>query len=295
MSYRPTSFASYGPYLVAAMIAGVVYLLVAVRFGQPLRDAKEAIAEANDVHERLPTYVERAVKKQVGPGINPDEIEKLRGRVAELQVEVDKLRRSAERAESTAAIARREVDDAKRAMAALPAQAANAPGSGVMASPASEFQLGPSTAAAPASASRPPATELPAPPQAVAVSKDGPMQMELIGHRITSRGIILNVLVTRTSGGDSAMHFSGPNTITGVKVVTSDGYELARGSVVPPSSTYGRPDADVGVLENTPIRLSYIFEGKFERPVLCSKIELRARDRSARYAFRFSDVLVSPE
>lgn len=123
------------------------------------------------------------------------------------------------------------------------------------------------------------------------------MQMELIGHRITSRGLALEVLLTRTGGGDTAMNLSGPNVLAGVKIVTSDGYELATGRIVPPSSTGGTTNIQVGLIEGAPIRLTYLFEGKFDRPVMCSIINLRAShpNNGSRFAFRFSDILVSPE
>lgn len=317
MQFSPRALSSYGPILVAALIAGSVYLLVAVRFGQPLREAKDATAKINDMHERLPSYVERAVTLKVGPGISPDEIAKLRHTVAELGLTVDGFRGTLERTRATANTAYREVEEVKRSAAASRAQPAGAPAATVMATPAPEFTMGPSEdipgvaiatatapapapapAAAPAAAASPAPVALPpAPPKALAVAKDGPMQMELLGHRITSNGIVLDLRLTRISGGDARVTVTNPNISYGVKIVTSDGYEFGRGGVVPPSATtVSYSSVHIDLIEGTPIRVTYLFEGKFDRPVLCSRIELRAwQSGGINYAFRFSDILVSPE
>lgn len=292
MSFRSTSFASYGPILAAALIAGAVYLLVAVRFGQPLRDANAAIDKVNDVHERLPSYVERAVKQQVGAGINSQEIAELRGALADLTTELEKLRSSAERADSTAAAARREAEDAKRAMVALQTQVANASFSTVMASPAPEHRPSPSDASGVSSTAEPTTS---VPPRPTTVVRDGPIQMELLGHSVTSRGIVLEMSLTRLSDGDAAVRVYMPGTYPLVRIITGDGFESMRGQLTGSNGRTG--ELAIAMVEGIPVRMKYLFEGKFNGPVRCSAIDLKVRETQSREwrSFRFSDILVSPE
>lgn len=281
--------------LMAVLMASAAYLIMAARFGDPLRQAREAAADAKNLQATLPNAVERAVASRVGDLNKAQELEHAtRASVVKLEAEIAGLQQSVARAEAAAVQARRDAELARLAAATgTPIQGATQQ---AFASPATEYQ-GPAPVAGgvavPAVVASTPADEAPK----ILSARDGPFRIDLIKQRVTSEGVLIEFLLTKERDGDASVEIVGPSRNAGVRIITSDGIESNSGSAIAPNGNSSLARIGVSLAEGVPSRCSVLFRGKFDDAVLCRRVELAVgytenRNR-ATAKFRFDDVVAT--
>jgi hypothetical protein len=281
--------------LIAVLMASAAYLIMAARFGDPLRQARETAADARNLQATLPTAVERAVEKRIGDLTKAEELERSTlAAVAKLEAQLAGLQQSVARAESAAVQARRDAELARLAAATgTPIQGVTQQ---AFASPAPEYQapVTVQTGTAPSAvvASKP-ADDAPTSLSA----RDGPFRIDLIRQSVTSEGVLIEFLLTKERGGDAAVELVGPSRNAGVRILTSDGIESNSGSAIAPNGNSSLARIGVSLAEGVPSRCSVLFRGKFDDAVLCRRVELAVgytENRNRAVAkFRFDDVVAT--
>lgn len=281
--------------LMAVLMASAAYLIMAARFGDPLRQAREAAADARNLQATLPNAVDQAVEKRIGDLTKAEELERTTlAAVAKLEAQLAGLQHSVTRAESAAVQARRDAELARLAAATgTPIQGATQQ---AFASPAPEYQgpaSTPGNVAVPAVVASTPADDAPK----ILSARDGAFRIDLVSQRVTSDGIVIEFLLTKERGGDAAVEIVGPSRNAGVRILTSDGIESNSGRAIAPNGNSSLSGVGVSLAEGVPSRCSVLFRGKFDDAVLCRRVELTVRyteNRNRAVAkFRFDDVVAT--
>lgn len=281
--------------LMAVLMASAAYLVMAARFGDPLRQAREAAADARNLQATLPNAVERAVASRVGDLNKAQELEHAtRASVVKLEAEIAGLQQSVARAEAAAVQARRDAELARMAAASgTPVQGVTQQ---AFASPAPEYHAPAPAAsgiAAPAVVTSQPADAAPK----ILSARDGAFRVDIVGQRVTSEGIVFDFLLTKEKGGDGVVEMYAPSGNRGVRIVTSEGIESIRGRIKAPTGNSSSGSMSVSLAEGIPSRCSILFQGDFQEAVLCRRVELSlsyTENRSRATAkFRFDDVVAT--
>lgn len=284
---------------IAAAVAVAVggYMLVAVRFGGPLREAKAATQQVEEARQRMPAEVERAVQKAVDTRLaavkdaegsiqtlqtsNETLSRDINGRMDRVDVEIAELRQALQRAESAAMQAKREAEAAKLALSLRPASAA-----GGEAAQSGDTVLGTTDSGRPI---------VVAPPPGELFSRIGDFRLDMLRRRISSDGIVFEMTITKERGGDGLFHLHTPNITRLSRVVLADGIELHNGHLIVAGRAHHSTTYKFDLVEGVPIRVNVAFSGDIKDAVLCRRIEIGARDGRSNedLVFRFDDVLVS--
>ncbi|MGP1345546.1 MAG: hypothetical protein ACTS3F_02605 [Phycisphaerales bacterium] len=298
------------PIAAAVAIAVAGYVLVALRFGGTLREATIVVQNSEQARQQIPAEVDRLVQSSLKTHLAEIEdagssIEGIRasteslsrdvnGRLSTMNTEIIALRQAVQRAESAATQAKREAEAAKLALAQRPAAGGGAvdPSSRPVAA-TTPVDGGPVIATTDAGA-----PVVLAPPPGTVFSSVGDFRLDLIRARTGSNGIVLEATVTKERGGDGVLRLVIPDRRYASRVVLADGVELRDGSmtIAGRRASSSKRDHVFDLIEGVPIRVDIIFDGDFQAPVLCRRIELQAFAGSSGedgMMFRFDDVLVA--
>ncbi len=289
----PPSFVSIA---IATAIALSGYLLFIVRYRNSVRRVEQATHEHRQAVASMPVLVAHEVRQAVESGavlVGADE--QTIDRLASLETQVAELKLGLQRAELSASTARREAELLRLGAGGQVAPApAPAPAAAVTAVGVEQPEVGSGGAAG-----------LPAfvggvPPDAVVTDRRAGLRFTLVRARITGRGVELDLTVTKESGGDGFVRLSAPNDTTSCegRIVTVDGVEYDKGSVgTPTDRTLGRRTS-AKLIEGVPMRFVVLYHGKFDRAMVCRRIEIDAyntSDSHDRFLVKFENIPVLVE
>ncbi|MGP1308591.1 MAG: hypothetical protein ACTS27_00145 [Phycisphaerales bacterium] len=275
VSRESMSFAA--PVIVAVVIASSSYLLSAVRFGDPLRQARQAADDAANLREGLPDAVERAVDRRL------KDVERAESRIAAaeraaaqvgesatasiraLQSEIVALRESLARTEAMVLRAARSADEAR-----LLAASGSGPTVIRSASPEVHASPVPEYAAPPA---KPESAQVPAPElRAVRSVRDGPLRLDVLDQYVTSEGLVLECMLTKETPGEIRVEIRPPDRAT--RALTNLGQELTQGRIRLPNGRDERRTARLSITQNASLSLRFTFSGEFPDGVVARRIEI---------------------
>lgn len=260
---------------IATLIALSGYVIFAMRFGDPLRKAGQAVAESRQIESRVTNLVKREIAQQVqelAPAAVPDEA--MIQRVAALEKQIGALQSS--------------MQSIKTSGTFVPSRESVVPQVAASTTP--------SVGSAPV-ASVPPT----APPallgEAVVTDRKGDLLFTLERTRIIDRGVEVHVSVTKEAGGDGAVTFWPPGRSASSKsrLVTTDGLEYDKGRVGLAADKSPGSKASAGLIEGVPMRFVVLFLGKFDGEFVCRRIELDVSltdDFARRFGVRFENIAV---
>lgn len=287
------------PLVAAGAAVCFAYLLVALRFGDPLRQARQAAADARNLREAMPNAVEEAVSARMiavdaaqkrldeaAAGTRAVE-EQTKARLAVFEGQIAAMRSELERANALASQTGLELQSLK-----LAGISAGVSGSGgaVLPLPAPEYRPGTTT---------PSSSVTLAPPAAAHSAREGPLRLDIVSARATSRGIVLDCTMTRERGGDGRVRIKAPSRqfTSYTRAILADGTEMRNGHAGKADGVHMHDDK-LDLIEGVPSKFQIIFSGNFRDAVLCKRIQVEVYYREGgadvRGGFTFSDVLASP-
>lgn len=122
----------------------------------------------------------------------------------------------------------------------------------------------------------------------IATSQRGEFRITVTGARVSEDGVVLDLEVLKESGSDGVLTIQAAHR-NDTRLVTADGIEINYGFATRPNGSQQLYD-EANLIVGTPMRLSMLFNGSFDKSVQCRRIEIEAYHRREKLVFRLENI-----